>query len=69
MTLHDLTQGRTATVAIVEIATLCRAISSALQDNFKISRAHLQGNFKISRAYFIKISRSSLGNFNKIDNK
>jgi polyisoprenoid-binding protein YceI len=45
-------QGRTATVAIVAIATLCRAISSALQGNFKIARAHLQRNFKISRAYF-----------------
>jgi hypothetical protein len=39
-----------AIVAIVAIATLCRAISSALQGNFKISRAHLQGNFKIERA-------------------
>jgi hypothetical protein len=42
-------QGRTATVAI---ATLFRAISSALQGNFKISHAHLQGNFKNSRTYF-----------------
>jgi hypothetical protein len=45
-------QGLTATVAIVAIATLCRAISSALQGNFKISHAYLQGNFKISYAYF-----------------
>jgi hypothetical protein len=42
----------TAIVAIVAIATLCRAISSTPQGNFKISHAHLQGNFKISCAYF-----------------
>jgi hypothetical protein len=42
-------QGRTA---ILAIATLCRAISSALQGSFKISCAHLQGNFKIVRACF-----------------
>jgi hypothetical protein len=37
---------------ILAIATLCRAISLALQSNFKISRAHLQGNFKISCKHF-----------------
>jgi hypothetical protein len=37
---------------ILAIATLCRAISFALQGNFKISRIHLQGDFKISRTHF-----------------
>jgi hypothetical protein len=46
---------------ILAIATLCRAIISALQGDLKISRAHLQGSFKISK--------SPLGNFNRIDNK
>jgi hypothetical protein len=45
---------------ILAIATLCRAISSALQGNFKISLAHLQSNFKISCAHFQK---SLQGNF------
>jgi hypothetical protein len=45
-------QGHTAIVAIVAIATLCRAISLALQGNFKTSRANLHGNFKISLAPF-----------------
>jgi hypothetical protein len=41
-----------AIVANLAIATLCRAISLALQGNFKISHTHLQGNFKISRTHF-----------------
>jgi hypothetical protein len=46
-------QGRMATAAIMaKFATLSRAISLALQGNFKISHAHFQGNFKISRIHF-----------------
>jgi hypothetical protein len=41
-----------AIMANLAIATLCSAISLALQGNFKFLCAHLQGNFQISRAHF-----------------